>query len=70
MNRGEIKSKVEELLDLEDTSESSKLVDVFEDSLSMLEALMELEDYWDINIPITKDTKNYADLLDIIVGEL
>lgn len=71
MSRDLLWRRVKEVLDFPNATEDSKLLDVLEDSLSVFEAVMAIEDEFDINIQINPSSLvTFGDLLNILEKNL
>lgn len=66
MNRDLISEKIKGILDLPSIKGSDKLLEYMDDSLSVFESIMYIEDAFNINIPIDNSIVTFDDLLNIV----
>lgn len=66
MNKQEIKSKIEEILELPDTSLDTPIREFLLDSLEILEAVLRIEDSLEINVVLDFKLQTYNDFVELV----
>jgi len=66
MNKQEIKSKIEEILEIPDTSLDTPIREFLLDSLEILEAVIRIEDSLEINIVLDFKLQTYNDFVELV----
>lgn len=66
MNKQEIKSKIEEILEIPDTSLDTPIREFLLDSLEILEAVLRIEDSLEINIVLDFKLQTYNDFVELV----
>lgn len=66
MNKQEIKSKIEEILEIPDTSLDTPIREFLLDSLEILEAVIRIEDSLEINIVLAFKLQTYNDFVELV----
>lgn len=66
MNKQEIKSKIEEILEIPDTSLDTPIREFLLDSLEILEAVLRIEDSLEINVALDFKLQTYNDFVELV----
>lgn len=66
MNKREIKSKIEEILEIPDTSLDTPIREFLLDSLEILEAVLRIEDSLEINVVLNFKLQTYNDFVELV----
>ena len=66
MNKQEIKSKIEEILEIPDTPLDTPIREFLLDSLEILEAVIRIEDSLEINIVLDFKLQTYNDFVELV----
>ncbi len=66
MNKQEIKSKIEEILEIPDTSLDTPIREFLLDSLEILEAVLRIEDSLEINVVLDFKLQTYNDFVELV----
>ena len=66
MNKQEIKSKIEEILEIPDTSLDTSIREFLLDSLEILEAVLRIEDSLEINVVLNFKLQTYNDFVELV----
>lgn len=66
MNKQEIKSKIEEILEIPDTSLDTPIGEFLLDSLEILEAVLLIEDSLEINVVLDFKLQTYNDFVELV----
>ncbi len=66
MNKREIKSKIEEILEIPDTSLDTPIREFLLDSLEILEAVLRIEDSLEINVVLDFKLQTYNDFVELV----
>jgi len=66
MDKQEIKSKIEEILEIPDTSLDTPIREFLLDSLEILEAVIRIEDSLEINIVLDFKLQTYNDFVELV----
>lgn len=66
MNKQEIKSKIEEILEIPDTSLDTPIREFLLDSLEVLDSLIQIEDSLEINIAVNFKLQTFGDFVDLV----
>ena len=66
MNKQGIKSKIEEILEIPDTSLDTPIREFLLDSLEILEAVIRIEDSLEINIVLDFKLQTYNDFVELV----
>lgn len=66
MNKQEIKSKIEEILEIPDTSLDTPIREFLLDSLEILEAVLRIEDSLEINVVLNFKLQTYNDFVELV----
>lgn len=66
MNKRKIKSKIEEILEIPDTSLDTPIREFLLDSLEILEAVLRIEDSLEINVVLDFKLQTYNDFVELV----
>lgn len=66
MNKQEIKSKIEEILEIPDTSLDTPIREFLLDSLEILEAVLRIEDSLEINVVQDFKLQTFGDFVELV----
>lgn len=66
MNKQEIKSKIEEILEIPDTPLDTPIREFLLDSLEILEAVLHIEDSLEINVVLDFKLQTYNDFVELV----
>ena len=66
MNKQEVKSKIEEILGIPDTSLDTPIREFLLDSLEILEAVLRIEDSLEINVVLDFKLQTYNDFVELV----
>lgn len=66
MNKQEIKSKIEEILEIPDTTLDTPIREFLLDSLEILEAVLHIEDSLEINVVQDFKLQTYNDFVELV----